>query len=338
MKKITVENYEAWFLDYVEGNLDNAAVLELESFLNLHPNLKAALEQSGMVSLASDSSVFEGKQSLKKFQFDEQRINDITFEDFCIAAHEGILSVAKQEELSNFLQTSTTLSGEYIAYGKAFLKPESVLFPGKQALYQKQRTIRFRSMIMWGLVAAGLVLLVSIYLGMFGTKETQNHEVVTVPEKQILPQAENKSLPLPRAAEAIVEKQQLAKVTNKSRDGEKTPAINSGEMVREETQALDALKPKNADVLQVADVEPVSDSLNETIYVPQQAIEEVAQTGAAGEDKQKLLSLVENGIDKINKVTHTHSVALAHKTNSKGEIKAFSIKLGFLGFERKKSR
>ena len=43
MKKINTHNYEAYFLDYTEGNLNESQIRELKKFLNVNPKLKEEL-------------------------------------------------------------------------------------------------------------------------------------------------------------------------------------------------------------------------------------------------------------------------------------------------------
>ena len=47
MEKITTYNYEAFYLDYLEGNLDENAQVMLFTFLDANPVLKSELELDG---------------------------------------------------------------------------------------------------------------------------------------------------------------------------------------------------------------------------------------------------------------------------------------------------
>ena len=42
--KININNYEEWMIDYIEGNLSDAQVKEMQEFLTFHPELKAELD------------------------------------------------------------------------------------------------------------------------------------------------------------------------------------------------------------------------------------------------------------------------------------------------------
>ena len=65
--KITINNYEEWMIDYVEGNLSNDQRRQLAEFLEFHPELKAELELFGQTKLQPDTKVvFANKEVLKK--------------------------------------------------------------------------------------------------------------------------------------------------------------------------------------------------------------------------------------------------------------------------------
>ncbi len=65
--KITINNYEEWMIDYIEGNLSNDQRKQLAEFLEFHPELKAELELFGQTKLQPDTNlVFANKDLLKK--------------------------------------------------------------------------------------------------------------------------------------------------------------------------------------------------------------------------------------------------------------------------------
>lgn len=65
--KITINNYEEWMIDYIEGNLSNDQRKQLAEFLEFHPELKAELELFEQTKLHPDTNlVFANKELLKK--------------------------------------------------------------------------------------------------------------------------------------------------------------------------------------------------------------------------------------------------------------------------------
>lgn len=49
--KITRDNYESWFLDYLEGNLEEGMKEAFQEFLRHHPDLQEELRQFEEVRL-----------------------------------------------------------------------------------------------------------------------------------------------------------------------------------------------------------------------------------------------------------------------------------------------
>ena len=58
---ITRENYEIYFIDYMDGNLSERERAEVEAFLLVHPDLQEQLDGMGEVRLE-----FPRKFSVKK--------------------------------------------------------------------------------------------------------------------------------------------------------------------------------------------------------------------------------------------------------------------------------
>jgi hypothetical protein len=64
---ITIENYEFYALDYLEGNLDETTQKAMDQFLNKHPEILAEMEEmKAFVLEPEDDLIFEKKDSLKK--------------------------------------------------------------------------------------------------------------------------------------------------------------------------------------------------------------------------------------------------------------------------------
>ena len=68
MNKITINNYEAFVLDYVEGNLDEATIHELKAFVINHPELDIDLEDLDLPTMNEEKIEFGFKTELKKLQ------------------------------------------------------------------------------------------------------------------------------------------------------------------------------------------------------------------------------------------------------------------------------
>lgn len=99
MEKIGLHNYEAFFLDYLEGSLSAQQEFELMDFLDKHPELKAELD----VDL-SETSLKAQEISLDKSSLKVEGIQPDEVDDLMIASAEGMLSAQEKAELSSYVK------------------------------------------------------------------------------------------------------------------------------------------------------------------------------------------------------------------------------------------
>ena len=137
MEKIDLNNYEAYFLDYMEGSLSAEEKYDLFAFLEKHPDLKEELELDVMdMELMPTSVTFDAKESLK-VDADKLMITTGSVDELMIAAVEGQLSKSQKQQLETYVKDNN-LTKSY-AYTKATqLKPDlSIQFEDKASLKQK---------------------------------------------------------------------------------------------------------------------------------------------------------------------------------------------------------
>jgi hypothetical protein len=161
MEKIDLTNYEAFFLDYSEGNLGEEEKYDLFNFLEAHPELKADFELDfGVIQLDAASIQFEDKPSLKK-RDEDLVVTMSTIDDLMIASVERQLS-AKEEELVSRYVRENNLQTKFAYYQASILKADtSVVYPEKEKL--KMKTGVVISFPFWAKVASvaavGLLLI-----------------------------------------------------------------------------------------------------------------------------------------------------------------------------------
>ena len=96
---INKTNYEAFFLDYHEGNLSPQQVADLLLFVEQHPELKEEFESFENFVLEDLSSIeFENKSNLKK------QITLENKEEYFIRSVENTLNVTEKDLLNNFIK------------------------------------------------------------------------------------------------------------------------------------------------------------------------------------------------------------------------------------------
>lgn len=157
MENPTRNNYESWFLDYLDGQLSNKQLDSLLDFLELNPDLKEELRGVSGVSLAAGVEPLDQKELLLKSPADIPGIAAI--DQLCIARMENDLP---EEEACLFdirLEEDSELSGKYAAFRHTRLNPsDSVIYLHKKEL--RKRIVVFSPWLITAISSAAVVLLV----------------------------------------------------------------------------------------------------------------------------------------------------------------------------------
>ncbi|MCE3296715.1 MAG: hypothetical protein K0R65_2429 [Crocinitomicaceae bacterium] len=131
---VNIENYEAFYLDYLEGNLDEEQMRAFLQFLDQNPELKM---EEDLPSFKEDSAAQLDAgfiAGLKVFDAAEG-ITETNYEQFMIASVEGALPATKQVELNDFIARRPHLKPELDLYAKTRLVADtSIVYPNKAAL------------------------------------------------------------------------------------------------------------------------------------------------------------------------------------------------------------
>lgn len=138
---INSENYEAFYLDYLEGNLNEADSAALLLFLAEHPELQ--LEDESLPLLADENAVLASDFKNELRVFDEtETINEANAELFLIASVENLLSESKKTELGHYLEQHPDAKADANLYALTRLKADtSVAYPEKTGLKKQARVI-----------------------------------------------------------------------------------------------------------------------------------------------------------------------------------------------------
>lgn len=130
MGQINKNNYEAFFLDYHEGNLSPQQVADLLLFVEQHPELKEEFESFENVTLDDLSAIrFEDKFSLKK------EISTLNKEEYFIKSVENTLTPAEKTLLDNFTKQHPQFLVDLQLFQKTIVSADSTItFENKEAL------------------------------------------------------------------------------------------------------------------------------------------------------------------------------------------------------------
>lgn len=162
---INSKNIEAYLLDYLEGNLDPVFAAELMAFMAEHPEYEKYLPDYDKRLSLSDSRLFYHKELLKKDFPDLPEITPGNFEEFCIAACEGILTPADMSRLSEYIARDPDKMREFDLYRRIRLQPDlSLQFPDKQVLKKTLKPVNYRYLyLITGIAASLAVILLLVF-------------------------------------------------------------------------------------------------------------------------------------------------------------------------------
>jgi hypothetical protein len=179
---INKSNFEAYLLDYLEGNLDPLLTADLMAFLAENPEYENFMPDNARLFAPADTITFEEKTLLKKDYSNVPAITPENFDEFCIAACEGLLTPAGTDRLTAFIGDDPVRIKELVAYKKIKLQPDlSVRFSHKDALKKAAgRTFQLHRLYTMMAVAASIALVVWLAIKIPGGAHQQFAAPVTV--------------------------------------------------------------------------------------------------------------------------------------------------------------
>jgi len=188
--KISKDNYEAFFLDYHEGNLSDAMRREVLAFVASNPELREEFESFEIISLGDKTDMkFPGKEKLKK-----DTVNEYNYKTWLVAYVEGDLDGREKREVENFIEANSLYKREFEILKQAKITPDySIRFAGKSSLKKGGIVIP-----MWVRIAAAACLVIGL-LGYWMIQRKSQPELVHENPLQ-------KSIPVPEAQKPAVEK------------------------------------------------------------------------------------------------------------------------------------
>ena len=157
--KITRDNYESWFLDYIEENLDQEQMEMVRLFKIEHPDLADETEEFSPFLKADSGLVYPGKHLLKKEVYDDP----VHFEQSAIAAMEGEMSEEELRLFQNWLDKNPDRKKIVKEFEQCRLLPDKkITFPGKSRL--KKKTIWMTGWMQVAAVAAIALLVLLTFI------------------------------------------------------------------------------------------------------------------------------------------------------------------------------
>jgi hypothetical protein len=166
-------NYEAFYLDYLEGNLSGDALAAFEAFLLEHPELVVD-ELMPALEPEADSSYDPIRKLSLKHGIDMNDLNAGSVDFFLIAREEGLLTAEQEAHLNHWIEANAHYRRDAELYALVQLEADRTeVFDRKDSLKKSGG----RVVPMWwtgAAVAAGLALIITIGLNTGGNDTTGN--------------------------------------------------------------------------------------------------------------------------------------------------------------------
>ena len=126
MESINLNNYEAYFLDYLEGTLSTLDEAAMYAFLDTHPDLKSEfVEITGTslsdIALKADAPSNFSSEGLKA---DPNVLSSMTVDQWMVSSVENDLSADQNVELLRYI-AQHKLESKFVAYQATILVPQS---------------------------------------------------------------------------------------------------------------------------------------------------------------------------------------------------------------------
>ncbi|MBN2683031.1 MAG: hypothetical protein JXR58_11025 [Bacteroidales bacterium] len=166
--EINRHNYEEFFMDYLDGQMDEQQTACLMLFLSQNPDLEEELNSISEISMEPSQNIFPEKQKLKHFDF-SQDFNKINKDELCIAYLEGDLEGLVKNKFENKLQENILLQQNLKLFEYCKIQPDySKVFENKKALKKRKAAIiALPQLYPYIAIAASIAIIFILFPGIF---------------------------------------------------------------------------------------------------------------------------------------------------------------------------
>lgn len=160
--EINRQNYETYFLLWVDGELSNQQQNDVEQFIDNNPDLAIELALLQEAKLPIDHAItFSGKESLLKIESPALSLN--TYEDYFLLYIDNELSKKEKQEVELFVLQHPALQAEFLLLQQTILTNETIVFANKELLYKKEEKEKPVIYFNWRTVAIAAALIGLIF-------------------------------------------------------------------------------------------------------------------------------------------------------------------------------
>ena len=135
--EINRQNYETYFLLWVDGELSIQEQNDVEQFIDKNPDLviELALLQDAKLPM-DDAIIYSNKKSLLKIESPALSLS--TYEDYFLLYIDNELSNKEKQDVELFVLQHPALQAVFLLLQKTILPKETFIFTNKKLLYKKE--------------------------------------------------------------------------------------------------------------------------------------------------------------------------------------------------------
>jgi len=318
--KLDRNNYEEFFLLYVDNELTTEQKKSVEQFVQENADLAMELELLQQTVLPTDNKiVFEGKQSLLKTE-GGSLINMSNYEEYLISYIDDELNPAERNEFELFSMAHPQVKEELNIYLQTKLEPEEeIVFANKEILYRREEKVRVISM-QWRRVAVAAAVLLIAGVGTIAILNKKDIPSVTgdVASAKTAEKKTNNATATTTDSNTATQRQQQAEVPVPEETNNNNIAVAPNEGIKTKT-AVDkkdispAAKQQNNELQQVR----IDDNNIAKTDVPatKQVIPNPANNSITQGIEKSVAPPVRNDIDLKNTIAAADKKAVKENTN-----------------------
>ncbi|MDQ3191963.1 MAG: hypothetical protein M3Q58_10245 [Bacteroidota bacterium] len=356
---IFLNNYESWFLDYHEGNLNENQKELLFRFLEQNPKFLEEFNSfDNTIVINENFASLETKEQLKAPQANN-------FDELLIAYLEDNLNDQEKKKIEELINNNKKIEADFSLFKKTLLSPDlSIVYPKKKNLKKEKRGV-IRLMYYASVAAAACFLFFIINMnGLFQFNNSENQivngssdslksknislantikEPIQLPEE--IKEQKNESIEIAEIKEKKIKK--AAKILTKEEEYKEQEKVKQP-LLSEEKSSL-AIYTKTEDLISESQNEIPNETLissnqalidttskstkeNEKFLTPKElllqhlknAIAIIPDKEIENSNKLSLWEIADAGTNNISKITG-RELKISRELNEKGSVSLFAI-------------
>lgn len=344
MNQINLNNYEAYLLDFSEGNLSEEMQLELELFLIQHPELGVDLNELSLINIELESVSFHWKKQLKKTE--SKLVSETQFINYI----EGLSNNEEKLHIENSCASNPKLHKELVIFNHTIAQPDlSIVYKNKARLKRQTKVIWFNLNTTRFAAAASVLLVLGLFFLWPPSKITDSKTELAKHDSATKSNSKEIS---PDQSIKIASKDQINDLNEKIVKEKRGPIVNrsyvsNNEALIAHTNTFNPIENNVPQVISIDNKTPHieeklvlntnevnSDAQNTKVIATVTEQDEETPTEVSSKKKKGIWSIAEKALKNLN----TLGVKSVNgETDDKENSETYALTLGGLSITHKKS-